>query len=107
MHERIRSCVSIEARVESFLENFVKLGLQCVNMRDAGRARCHPFALLFSEFEKVEVETAVRYFLRARESFFGCGEERKTGRQGERFLRAGEHDVDAKRVHVDLNAGEG
>jgi len=106
MHKRVRARMSIKACIETFLENFVELRLQGVNVRDAGRAWRHPLGVLFFEFEKIEIETAVRDFLGARKSLFGNGEERETRRQCERFLRAGQHDVDAERVHVDLDSGE-
>ena|SRR5436305_1491426 len=70
-YERIGAGMSIEARFESFLENFGELGLQRVNMRDAWGARRHPFFLLFFELEKIEIEAAVRNFLGSRESLFG------------------------------------
>lgn len=106
VNERVRACMSIRARVEAFLENFVELGLQGVDVRDAGRAWRHPLGLLFFEFEEIKIKTAVRNFFGACKSFFGNGEKRKTRRERERFLRAGEHDVDAERVHVDLDRGE-
>src|SRR5438445_12611504 len=99
--------MSIEAGVETFLENFVELRLQSMNVRDAGCAWGHPFGLLFFEFEEVEIETAVRNFFGAGESFFGNGKEGKSGRESERFLRPGQQDVNAERVHVDLDAREG
>jgi len=75
-------------------------------MPNAGRAWCHPAGLLFLELEKVKIVTAVFLFLGAGEGLVGNGEERKTGGQGERFLRAGQQHVDAERVHLDLDAGE-
>ena len=72
-----------------------------------GVRRRHPFGLLFLEFEEIEVIAAIVLFFGAREGFFGNGEEGKAGRKGERFLRAGEQDVDAERVHVDRHGGEG
>ena len=65
----------------------------------------HEFALLFFEFEKIEVITAIFLFLGAGKCFFGNAEKRKAWRKGERFLRAGEHDVDAERVHRDRDGG--
>ncbi len=98
--------MSIKACIESFLENFVELGLQRVNVRDARRALGYPFGSLLFEFKEIEIETAVRNFFGAHEGFFGNGEQRKTGRERERFLHAGQHDVDAERVHVDLHRGK-
>src|SRR5438477_13146171 len=76
-------------------------------MTDAGRAGSHKFVLLFFEFEKIEVITAIFLFFGASKCFFGNAEKRKTRRKGERFLRAGEHDVDAERVHRNWDGGEG
>src|SRR5437879_13362202 len=97
--------MSIKACVETFLEDFVELRLQRVNVRDTGGALSHPFGLLFFELEEIEIETAIRDFFGAFLCFFGNGEQRKARRKGERFLRAGQHDVDAERVHVDLDSG--
>src|SRR5882757_10283458 len=76
-------------------------------MPDAGRAGSHKFVLLFFEFEKIEVIAAIFLFFGASKCFFGNAEKRKTRRKSERFLRAGEHDVDAQRVHRDWDGGEG
>src|SRR4029077_2650875 len=98
--------MSVKTRVEALLENLLKLRLQGVNMRDARRARRHPFCLLLFEFDKIEIEAAICDLFGAREGFVGNGEKRNPWREGERFLRASEHDVDAERVHADLDAGE-
>src|SRR5207237_5563655 len=98
--------MSIEAGFESFFKDFVELRLQSMNVRDAGCARGHPFGLLLFEFEEIEIETAVGNFFGAGESFFGNAKEGKSGRESERFLRPGQHDVNAERVHVDLDARE-
>src|SRR3954468_24636782 len=42
VHERICTCVTSVTRLETFLENFVQLELERVNMSDARRARRHP-----------------------------------------------------------------
>src|SRR5438105_11978108 len=55
----------------------------------------------------MEVIVAILLFFGASKCFFGNAEKRKARRKGERFLRAGEHDVDAERVHRDWNGGEG
>src|SRR5438876_11100833 len=99
--------MSIEAGFESFLKDFVELRLQSMNVRDAGCAWGHPFGLLFFEFEEIEIETAVRNSFGAGESFFGNGKEGKSRWESERFLRAGQQDVNAERVHLDLHGGEG
>src|SRR5437660_9139049 len=102
MDQSVGLRVTSKSRFKTFLENFVELGLQRVNVTDAGRARRHPFSLLLLEFEEIEIVAAVWNSFRARESFVGNREERKAWRQGERFLRTGEHDVDPERVHVDF-----
>ena len=71
VHECIRARMSTKALVEALLENLVELRLQGVNMRDAGRARRHPFGLLFFELNEIEVKTTVRNFFRARKSLVG------------------------------------
>src|SRR6184192_2811410 len=76
------------------------------DVADAWSARRHPFGLLLSKFEKIEIVAAILLFLSASESFFGNGEQRKTWRKRESFLRAGQHDVDPERVHVDLHRGK-
>src|ERR1700675_3499198 len=98
--------MAIKARLQPFLENFLELRLKREDVPDARCARSHPFGLLFFEFKKVEVVTAIFLFLGASESFLRNGEKRETGRKRERFLRAGEHHVYAERVHVDLHRGE-
>ena len=75
-------------------------------MRDARRAWRHPLRLLFPEFEEIKIKSAVGNFFSARECPFRDGEQRETWREGQRFLRACEHHVDAKRVHVDLHSGK-
>src|ERR1700738_3649243 len=99
--------MSIKARVEPFVEDFVELGLQSEDVADAGRGWRHPFGLLLFEFEEIEIVTAISLFFGASKSFLGNREEREAGWKGERFLRAAEHDVDAERIHVDLNGREG
>src|SRR5205823_11141708 len=106
MHQRVGAHVAIKTRFKSFGENFVELQLQGVNVRNAGRAWRHPLGLLFFEFEKIEIETAVRDFLGARKSLFRNGEERETRRQCQRFLLAGEHEVDTEGIYLDLDSGE-
>ena len=76
-------------------------------MTDARRARGHPFGLLFFEFDKIEIIAAIFLFLGESERFLGNGEKRKSGWKRERLLRAGEHQVDTERVHVDLHRGKG
>ena len=106
MDECIGARMTRETCLEALLKNFVQLRLQGVNVADTRGALSHPFGLLFPELEEVEIVAAVRDVFGARERLVGNREEGKAGRKGERFLRAGEHHVDAECVHVDLDAGE-
>src|SRR4029077_5807782 len=94
VHQRVRARVSSETRLKAFLEDFVKLGLQRVDVRDAGRAWRCPFSLIFLELQEIEIKSAIRNLFSARECFLRNGEQRKTRRQRECFLRSGEHYVD-------------
>src|SRR5882724_10275570 len=75
VHQRVRASVSCETRLEAFLKNFVKLELQRVDVRDAGRAWRYPFSLIFLELQEIEIKSAIRNFFSARECFFGGGEQ--------------------------------
>src|SRR5438445_10494772 len=99
--------MSLDGGFASFLKDFVGLWLKSMNVRDAGCSWGYPFGLLVFEFEEIEIETAVRNSFGAGESFFGNGKEGKSGWESERFLRAGQQDVNAERVHVDFHGGEG
>src|SRR6266480_4187067 len=90
MHHRVRARVSCKTRLKAFLENFVKLGLQSVDVRNARRARRYPFSLIFLELQEIEIKSAIRNFFSACECFFRNGKQRKTRRQRQRFLHAGE-----------------
>src|SRR5262249_57015490 len=92
--------------VEAFLENVFELRLKCEDVTDARRRRRHPTPVLFLELEKIEIISAIFLFLGAGECFFGNAEQRESWRQRECLLRAGQHHVDSKRVHVDLHSGE-
>ena len=105
--ERTRPRVALITPRQAFGEDFFELRLQCVNVANARRRRRHVSGLLFSELEKIEVVAAICYLSRARESFFGNAEKRKTGRERERFLRAGQKNVDAECIHRDWHRGEG
>src|SRR6266481_7676971 len=102
VHERIRASVTGVTRLQTFLENFVELKLERVNVSDAWGAGRHPLRLLVPELQEIEIESAIRNLLRACKRFFGDGEQRKTRRQRERFLRASKHHINAQCVHVDL-----
>lgn len=107
VNERVGAGVPGEPRFEAFLKNFAELRLQGVDVADARSALRHPFGLLLLELDEVEVVATVRNFFGALKCFFGHSEEGKAGRKSERFLRAGQHDVDAQCVHVDPDTGEG
>ena len=103
VYQRVRARVSSETLLQTFFENLIELELQRMDVSDAGRAWRHPLRLLFSELQEIEIKSAVRNLFRAREPFFGNGEQRKTRRQRQRFLRAREHQVNSERVHVDFH----
>src|SRR4029077_21159426 len=60
VHQRVRARGSSETRLKAFLEDFVKLGLQRVDVRDAGRAWRCPFSLIFLELQEIEIKSAIR-----------------------------------------------
>src|SRR5439155_16520517 len=62
VHQRVRASVSCKTRLKAFLENFSKLGLQRVDVRDAGRARRYPFSLIFLELQEIEIKSAILNF---------------------------------------------
>jgi len=105
--KRIGESVTSKTRRQSFVENIFKLRLERKDVPDAGRGGSHKLVLLFFEFEKIEVIAAIFLFFGASKCFFGNAEKRKTRRKSERFLRAGERDIDAERVHRDWDGGEG
>ena len=107
MDERIRPHMALITFCQAFREDFFELRLQCVNVADARRRRRHVSRLLFLELEEIEVVAAICYLRRARERFFGNAEERKTGRERERLLRAGQKNVDPECIHRDWHRGEG
>src|SRR5262245_46497980 len=62
VHERIGACVTSVTRFETFLENFIELELERVNVPDARRTRRHPLRLLAPELQKIEIKSAIRNF---------------------------------------------
>src|SRR5262249_36503776 len=70
VHKRIRACMTSVTRLESLLQNFLKLGLERVNVPDARRTRRHPLRLLVPELQEIEIESAIRNFAGAFERFF-------------------------------------
>src|SRR5205823_5210370 len=76
-HERVGARVTFVTIRQAFLEDFAELRLQREDVPDAWRARSHPFGLLLSKFEEIEVIAAIFLFLSTRKSFFGNGEERE------------------------------
>src|SRR3954463_14941134 len=104
MHKPICACVTSITRFEAFLENFVQLELERVNVSDARRARCHPLSLLASELQEIEIKSAIRNFVGSFERFVRNRKQRKARRERECFLRSSKHYVDPKPVHVDLNS---
>src|SRR5438876_12453555 len=70
VHQRVRARVSSKTRLKAFLENLVKLELQCVDVCDAGRARREPLSLLVFELQEIEIKSAIRNLFSACECFF-------------------------------------
>src|SRR5512133_2572588 len=60
VHERIGACVTSVTRLEAFLENFIQLELERVNMSDARRARRHKLRMLALELQEIAIESAIR-----------------------------------------------
>src|SRR5438045_8299748 len=106
VHERIRACVTSVTRFKTFLENFIELELERVNVSDARRTRRHPLRLLVLELQKVEIKSAIRNFVGPFERFLRNRKQRESWRQRERLLRSGEHYVDPERIHVDFHRRE-
>src|SRR6476660_8410540 len=69
LHERICACVTSVTRFKPFLENFVQLGLERVNVSDARRARRHELSLLAFELQEIEIKSAIRNFVGSFERF--------------------------------------
>src|SRR6476620_9665537 len=67
--ERIGACVTSVTRLETFLENFVQLELERVNVSDARRARRHPLRLLAFELQEIEIKSAIWNFVGSFERF--------------------------------------
>ena len=105
--EGVRFCVALVAVRQAFGEDVVELGFERVDVRDARRGGSHVVFLVLFELEKIEIVAAVLLFLGARESFFGNGKEREAGWQSERFLAAGEENIDAEIIHRNRHGGEG
>src|SRR5947207_12878956 len=76
VHHCIRAGMSSKTRLKAFLENFVKLGLQRMNVRDAGRAWRYPVSLIIFELQEIEIKSAIRNLFSACECFFRNGEQR-------------------------------
>src|SRR6266480_6075177 len=55
VHHRVRARVSSKTRLKAFLKNFVKLRLQRMNVRDAGRAWRYPVSLIIFELQEIEI----------------------------------------------------
>src|SRR6266480_98608 len=75
VHHCVRARVSSKTRLKALVENFSKLELQRVDVRDAGRARRYPFSLIFLELQEIEIKSAIWNFFSARECFFRNGKQ--------------------------------
>src|ERR1700756_5130794 len=60
VHKRIGACVTSVTRLKTFLENFIELELERVNVPDARRTRRHPLRLFPPELQEIEVKSAIR-----------------------------------------------
>src|SRR5438874_83949 len=74
MYESIGTGMPSVTRVQAFFEDLIELGFERMNVPDARRARRHPLCLLIPELEEIEIKSAIRNFLGARESLFRNGE---------------------------------
>src|SRR6059036_395386 len=83
VHQRVRASVSCKTRLKAFLENFFKLKLQSVDVRNAGRALRHPLSLLILELQEIKIKSAIRNLFSASKRFFRNGKQRKARRQGQ------------------------
>src|SRR5262249_56356600 len=83
VHQRIGAGMTSITRIEAFLENFVELELERVDVPDAGCARRHPLRLLFPELQEIEIKPAVWNFFGPCECFLRTPQQRKSQRQRE------------------------
>src|SRR5262245_31598852 len=75
VHESIRARMTSITRFKTFLENFIELGLERMNMPYARRTRRHELSLLALKLQKIEIKSAMRYFPGACKSLFRNGEQ--------------------------------
>src|SRR5437773_5045813 len=75
VHHCVRARMSSETHLKAFLENFVKLELQCVDVPNARSARRHPFCLLILELQEIEIKSAIRNLFSACECFLRNGKQ--------------------------------
>src|SRR6478672_7068736 len=59
VHERICARMTSVTHLKPFLENFVQLGLERVNVSDARRTRRHELSLLTLELQEIEIKSAI------------------------------------------------
>src|SRR5262245_22721821 len=103
VHERICTCVTNVTRFEAFLENFIELGLERMNVPYAWRTRRHELSLLAPELQEIEIKSAIRNLLGAFEGFLRNRKQGKPRRERECFLRSSQHYVDPECIHVDFH----
>ena len=104
--EPVETGVASEASVEAFGEDFVEFGFEGVDERDDRRARGHEVFRVFAEFDEVEVVAAVLHGGGAFEGAVAGGEEGHAWWEGEGFLDAEEHDIEAEIIEGDGDRGE-
>src|SRR5215469_13872967 len=62
VNEPICAGMTSVARFEPFLEDFIELGLERMNVPNARRTRRHELSLLALELQEIEIKSAIRYF---------------------------------------------
>src|SRR5262245_53244036 len=62
VYESICARMTSITHLKTFLENFIELGLERMNVPDAWRTRRHELSLLALKLQKIEIKSAIRYF---------------------------------------------
>src|SRR5438309_6818278 len=84
-HERVGARVTFVTIRQAFLEDFAELRLQREDVPDAWRARSHPFGLLLSKFEEIEVIAAIFCFSARAKAFSETEKREKPGGSASAF----------------------
>src|SRR5262249_57792958 len=78
VHQRIGAGMTSITRIEAFLENFVELELERVDVPNAGCAQRHPLRLLFPELQEIKIKPAVCNFFGPCACFLRTPQQRKS-----------------------------